>query len=116
MRTAFLISAGLLLCQIVTCSAKTDSVIEGVWQGVYSCHGRPTSLILEIKDADQNRVTARATFNPPSMNATGEFELIGTFDPAIGGLDLKYTRWIKQLPGYVMAGYRGTLEFRTNGI
>jgi uncharacterized protein len=84
--------------------------IVGEWQGSYSCRNGSSDLMLAIRDAGQNQLVARATFRPQGRSIVGEFELVGTFDPATRRFELRYTRWITKPPNYVMAGYQGQVD------
>ena len=41
---------------------------------------------------------------------SGSFELDGTFDPALGLVDLYPTKWVEQPPGYSLIGFRAVVE------
>ena len=41
---------------------------------------------------------------------SGSFELDGTFDPALGLVDLYPSKWVKQPPGYSLIGFRAVVE------
>jgi tetratricopeptide (TPR) repeat protein len=41
---------------------------------------------------------------------SGSFELDGTFDPALGLVDLYPSKWIEQPPGYSLIGFRAVVE------
>lgn len=107
MRTTLLAVGGMLV-GILTTSVHAQDAPSGVWRGAYACRGTPIGLKLTISEAGRDRFTARAAFSPPGSPIAGEYELIGTTDPATGILQLRYTRWIARVPGYVMAAIRVT--------
>ncbi len=41
---------------------------------------------------------------------SGSFELDGTFDPAVGLVDLYPGKWVEQPPGYRLIGFRALVE------
>ncbi len=41
---------------------------------------------------------------------SGSFELDGTFDPAVGLVDLDPTKWVEQPPGYMLIGFRAVQD------
>jgi tetratricopeptide (TPR) repeat protein len=61
----------------------------------------------------RSEIAALFQFYPlPGAKAepSGSFELNGTFDPALGLVDLYPSKWVEQPPGYSLIGFRAVVE------
>ncbi len=61
----------------------------------------------------RSEIAALFQFYPlPGVKAapSGSFELDGSFDPALGLVDLYPSKWIEQPPGYSLIGFRALVE------
>jgi hypothetical protein len=115
--SAFILGAALLLVAFAfPCAARAaiqHETIQGKWKGFYICGQGATGLLLTIAGDASSKLTARFYFFafPENPNVpSGEFELTGSFDSALGRLKLSPSKWIKQPLGYNMVGLNGSLQ------
>ncbi|MDO9417616.1 hypothetical protein [Pararhizobium sp.] len=88
------------------------SIVNGEWEGTYTCLGSQTGLRLKLTDAGALKVDARFIFYPtakPIGITFGEFMMDGTFNPQTGVLDLKAGGWIKRPINYVTVDLQGAI-------
>lgn len=103
----------MLFLALSSQSGAADESIEGVWKGSYVCGQGTTGLTLEIEGADPSRLTARFRFYPVPENPSvpsGEFEMVGGYDPSTGKFELLPGEWINRPYGYTMVGLTGELD------
>lgn len=114
---ALVLAAAVLLIAVgylaIALAADRPETIQGVWEGRYVCGQGPAGLTLTISGDDVKQITARLHFYALPENPgvpSGEYELNGSFDPVLGRLDLKPTKWVDRPDSYNMVALQGTLE------
>lgn len=99
--------------KVAAASPQDSGRIQGVWKGRYVCRQGSTGLTLTITGSNPSRLTARFKFYPLPSNPrvpSGEFELTGRFDPAVGDFSFTPKRWIKRPGGFSMIGLKGLIQ------
>lgn len=104
-------------------ATQSMPVLDGMpginWAGTYMCNGKDSAIRLNIQSQGDGVVQAIAYVYPTYApnNATGSYELQGTYDQTSRELDLAPVKWIHPLPrGYVMVGFKGQLSTGGNTI
>jgi uncharacterized protein with FMN-binding domain len=112
-------------------SARTTSrsspqveVLNGTWEGTYSCAQGLTNLKLVIQANSANEIDAVFMFSPHPQNPqvpSGRFRMAGNLEISNSKdipdlLDLKGTTWINRPAGYMLVDLRGDVSASKNQI
>jgi uncharacterized protein with FMN-binding domain len=93
-------------------------VLNGTWEGTYSCAQGLTNLKLVIQANSANEIDAVFMFSPHPQNPqvpSGRFRMAGNLEISNSKdipdlLDLKGTTWINRPAGYMLVDLRGDVS------
>jgi hypothetical protein len=99
----------ILAIELLRVARDLPLVVGDVWEGSYECEGRRTASSLEITEVQGGEdVVARVRFD--DGKAVGVFLARGRYVVDSGGLDLEFTGWETEPPGYVPVNPVGTIS------
>jgi predicted Ser/Thr protein kinase len=89
--------------------------LTGTWSGTYICSQSVTGVTLQIVADSDQRIGALLQFAVPNSRP-GSYFLRGAFNPSNNRLEMKFTGWKYQPPGYDPAGFAGTVNFSSREL
>jgi hypothetical protein len=85
-------------------------VLSGTWSGTYLCSQGVTGATLQIVAESDQKVLGLLQFAVPN-SAPGAYFVRGTYNPASNRLEMNFSGWKNQPPGYSAAGFSGIVNF-----